>query len=166
MASRILAPRFHSPQSMAYKKSYRNSKKKYASKGKRSEYAKAAKQMDGSRFVIMTQYTDNLTMAQGASCGTIIPCNALYRLTDADMFTQVCAMYDEFRIKSMKVKICPMQTTMLPSGQIQINTAWDRNGQYLCQYWDQAGNMGYKLEQTAPQITTYSSYSSKPLLQY
>lgn len=59
MASRILPSRFHSMQSMAYKKSYGKSKKQYA-KPKRSEYAKARKQMDGSRFVIMANRTTAL----------------------------------------------------------------------------------------------------------
>lgn len=52
MASRILTPAFPLQQIMAYKKSHYKSKKQYA-KPKRSEYAKARKQMDGSRFVIM-----------------------------------------------------------------------------------------------------------------
>jgi len=55
-------------------------------------------------------------------------------------------MYDEFRIKSMKVKMSPMQTALLPSGQIAVGTCWDRNGQYMARAWTNAGAMGYKIE--------------------
>jgi len=82
------------------------------------------------------------------------------------MFTQVCTMYDEFRIRSVKIKLAPMQATAVPSGQLSIATCWDRNGKYVARTWTNAGQFGYKTEQDGPQIATYSSFSNKPLLQY
>lgn len=82
------------------------------------------------------------------------------------MFTQVCSMYDEFRIRSMKLKVTPMQTSLLPSGQLVLNTCWDRNGRYKQEYWMNDGGRGYKTEDASPQISSYSSFTSKPLLQY
>ena len=81
-------------------------------------------------------------------------------------------MYDEFRIKSMKVKIMPMQTTNLPNGQLVINTAWDRNGIYKKTYFSTAGAIGECNEGIIAgglfdiNVPTYSSFQSKPLLQY
>ena len=71
-----------------------------------------------------------ISVDQGLVVGPVAPISALYNLMQSEMFKQVCDMYDEFRIKSMKVKIMPMQTTNLPSGQLVINTAWDRNGNH------------------------------------
>lgn len=138
MASRILTPAFPLQQTMAYKKSHYKSKKQYA-KPKRSEYAKARKQMDGSRFVIMGNLQMEINVDSGQTVGPVKPVSALYNLMQSEMFKQVCDMYDEFRIKSMKVKIMPMQTTNLPSGQLVVNTAWDRNGMYKKTYFSTAG---------------------------
>lgn len=85
MASRILTPAFPLQQSMAYKKSYSKSKKQYA-KPKRSEYAKARKQMDGSRFVIMGNLQTQISVDSGALVGPVAPISALYNLMQSEMF--------------------------------------------------------------------------------
>ena len=84
MASRILTPRFHSSNQWRTK-SHTVSQKQYA-KPKRSEYAKARKQMDGSRFVIMGNLQTQISVDSGALVGPVAPISALYNLMQSEMF--------------------------------------------------------------------------------
>lgn len=74
-------------------------------------------------------------------------------------------MYDEVKIRSVRVKIIPDSSLLgAMSTQISVNTAFDRNGFMRYLYSD--GTHGYSgLEDPAfAQVKTYSSCMTKNLL--
>lgn len=104
---------------MPYRRSY-SGKKTYRRSASRprsiarsgGQYRKAAKQLDGSRFIVMAQQGGAANaMGLGIQAQNYISpplhCNALSAFISSDMGQQICSMYDEFRIKSCKVKIYP-----------------------------------------------------------
>lgn len=122
-------------RSYSGKKTYRRSASRTRSVARSGgQYRKAAKQLDGSRFVIMAQQGGatapmGLTIAGNQSMSPPLHLNALTALIASDMGQQICSMYDEFRIRSCKCKIYPtIANTFTSTGQFQLHTAWDRNG--------------------------------------
>lgn len=84
------------------------------------------------------------------------------------MGNQVCLMYDEFRIKSCRVKIYPVIGNGLTTGLLQIHSAWDRNGSLFIQYHENEADMATygQFREPDTSIKTYSSLMTKPLLMY
>lgn len=86
----------------------------------------------------------------------------------SEMGQQVCNMYDEFRIRSCKVKITPVLGNAVVTGNLTLNTAWDRNGSLHREAFFNDGNMATYAEfnEGAHDLRTYSSLQSKHLLQF
>lgn len=134
---------------------------------KRSEYAKANRQTDGSRFVIVTQNTITPEFAAGATVATSGYVSAMTALMHSDMFVKLTKMYDEFRIRSLRVKIVPQasQIGAAYAGSMSLETAFDRNGRLAIPIGVNGGNQLFWVEHPSP-ITTYSSYQSRQLVAY
>lgn len=136
---------------------------------KRSEYAKAAKQTDGSRFVIVTQNNVEPEFPLGGKVSSTANVPALSALLSSDMFKKLVDMYDEFRIRSLRVKIVPQanQVSSTMAGNVSLETAFDRNGRLAVPLQAQGpdGDFIYWMEGASP-VATYSSYQSRQLLAY
>lgn len=135
---------------------------------KRSEYAKANRQTDGSRFVIVTQDTISPTFSDGAVVATPGYVSAMSSLLNSDMFVKLTKMYDEFRIRSLRVKIVPQATQVgaAYAGNIALETAFDRNGRLAMDVGVTDGaHPHFWLEKPAP-LSSYSSFQSRQLLAY
>lgn len=136
---------------------------------KRSEYAKAAKQTDGSRFVIVTQNNVEPEFPLGGRVSSTANVPALSALLSSDMFKKLVDMYDEFRIRSLRVKIVPQanQVSSTMAGNVSLETAFDRNGRLAVPLQAQGpnGDFAYWMEGASP-VATYSSYQARQLLAY
>lgn len=94
--------------------------------------------------------------------------NALTIMLASEMGQQVCNMYDEFRIRSCKVKITPILTNAVVTGNLTMHSAWDRNGSLMrISLADDGGAAVYAtFNEGAHDLRTYSSLQSKHLLQF
>lgn len=68
-------------------------------------------------------------------------------------------MYDEFRIRSCKVKITPILTNAVVTGNLTMHSAWDRNGSLMrIALADDGGHLVHAtFNEGAHDLRTYSS---------
>lgn len=170
---------------MPYRRSYSGKTSRRSTSRSRSiarsggQYRKAAKQLDGSRFVVMAQrgvQGENITLTipvpqQGNGPNFVSDpqrFNALTTMLASEMGQQVCNMYDEFRIRSCKVKITPILTNAVMTGNLTMHSAWDRNGSLMrIALRDEGGATVYaQFNEGAHDLRTYSSLQSKHLQQF
>ena len=134
---------------------------------KRSEYAKANRQTDGSRFVIVTQDIIKPTFISGETVAVPESISAMFSLLGSDMFLKLMNMYDEFRIRSLRVKIIPQALSVAnaTAGNISLETAFDRNGKLAIPVYVLNGDQKFWIERSSA-LDTYSSYQARQLLAY
>jgi len=53
---------------------------------------------------------------------------ATSRMIDSEMGGQLLKMYDEFKVKSVRVKITCLNANVTGQSGVMIGTCWDRNG--------------------------------------
>lgn len=147
---------------------------KSAPSNKRSEYARARKQLDGSKFIVVTNTEAECLIPGEAASSTVAVCPAMNCLVRTEMFQQIQRMYDEFRIRSLRVKITAVTGAGLGSSANTCNmiTAFDRNGFFM--FTDPSGIYREHYVDPAtyiPQVSlgtlmSYSSKQTKQLLMY